>query len=405
VQTSRDRLRRVESVTDASLAHLELPDLLDELLDRVREVLEVDTAAVLLLDPGADHVVATAAKGIEEEVTQGVRIPVGGGFAGRIAAEKQPVILDRVDHTNVLNPILQDRGIHSMLGVPLLSEGEVIGVLHVGTLTPRRFTSDDADLLQLVADRVALATQAGLSKAERRAARMLQSSLLPGRLPRVAGMEFAARYVPGEMGGVGGDWYDVFELPSGPVFLVIGDVAGKGLRAAVVMGRMRGAVRSYALTEKDPAEIVALVDRHVLHFETGEMATMLLASFDPSNDQVTISSAGHPPPVLAVPGSPSSFVALSSDPPLGAVGGAQRHATTIELAPGAVLCMYTDGLVERRADPIDERLDVLRNAVLADAPESVCMAVMRRLVGAHPPSDDIAMLVARYNPGTAGGQR
>jgi signal transduction histidine kinase len=152
------------------LAHLRLDELLGALLERTRQILEVDTCAILLIDEGTNELVARAALGIEEEVDQGVRIPVGGGFAGRIAAEKQPVILDDVDHAHVLNPILREKGIKSMLGVPLIVEGEVRGVLHVGSLRPRAFHTDEVELLQLVADRAALAIEhARLFEAERAA--------------------------------------------------------------------------------------------------------------------------------------------------------------------------------------------------------------------------------------------
>ena len=116
---------------------------------------------MLLLDEETNELAARAAVGIEEEVEQGVRIPVGGGFAGRVAASKQPVILDDVDHADVLNPILRQKGIKSMLGVPLLVDGNALGVIHVGTLVHRRFTADDVELLQLVADRVAIAIERG----------------------------------------------------------------------------------------------------------------------------------------------------------------------------------------------------------------------------------------------------
>ena len=152
-------VRRLQSVTDAALAHLRLDELLEALLERTRQILEVDTCAILLLDEETNELVARAALGIEEEVEQGVRIPVGGGFAGRIAAEKRPVILDDVDHAHVLNPILREKGIKSMLGVPLVVEGEVRGVLHVGSLVPRGFQEDEVELLQLVADRAALAIE------------------------------------------------------------------------------------------------------------------------------------------------------------------------------------------------------------------------------------------------------
>src|SRR2546429_96794 len=131
LEQDAEQLRRIQSVTEASLAHLEIDELLDTLLDRVREILEVDTAAILLIDRSSREMVATAAKGIEEEVRSGVRIPIGQGFAGRVAAERQAVILDKVDHTNVRNPILLDIGIRSLLGVPLIADGDTIGVLHV----------------------------------------------------------------------------------------------------------------------------------------------------------------------------------------------------------------------------------------------------------------------------------
>ena len=155
--TELDRLRRLQALTDAALAHLELEQLLATLLVRIRELLDVDTCAVLLLDEEADELVARAAVGIEEEVEQRIRIPVGRGFAGRVAAGKQPVILDDVDHADVLNPILRAKGIKSLLGVPLLVGGEVIGVLHVGSLTPRPFTAEDVELLQFAGDRAATA--------------------------------------------------------------------------------------------------------------------------------------------------------------------------------------------------------------------------------------------------------
>ncbi|HEV8249134.1 MAG TPA: GAF domain-containing protein [Gaiellaceae bacterium] len=162
----RQRIEDIQAVTDAALAHLDIDELLDVLLPRIRQILAADTCAVLLLDEGQDELVARAAVGLEEEVERGVRIPVGRGFAGRVAAGRRPVILDDVDHADVLNPILREKGIKSMLGVPLLAAGDVIGVLHVGTLVHRRFTGEDVELLALVAQRVALAVERGRLHAE-----------------------------------------------------------------------------------------------------------------------------------------------------------------------------------------------------------------------------------------------
>jgi len=176
LRASADRLQRLQAVTDAALAHLEVEELLRVLLPRIRDILGADTCAVLLLDEETDELVARAAVGIEEEVEAGVRIPVGGGFAGRVAAAKRPIVLDDVDEAEVLNPILREKGIKSMLGVPLLVAGSVIGVLHVGTLHRREFDDDDVDLLQLAADRAAVAIDhARLFEAERQARRQVEN--------------------------------------------------------------------------------------------------------------------------------------------------------------------------------------------------------------------------------------
>lgn len=388
-------MRRIESVTDAALAHLDVEDLLVELLDRVRELLQVETATVLLLDSSSQQLVVTVARGIEAAVRQGVRVPMGKGFAGRVAAEKQPVIIERVDQTNVLYSFLPEHGICSLLGVPLLSSGTVVGVLHVGALVARRFTDDDVRLLQIVADRVAFATQFQLAQVERAAAAALQRSLLPARLPVVPGLELAARYVPAEHGGIGGDWYDVFTLPSGWLCIVIGDVVGRGLGAAGVMGRLRSALRAYALLGGDPAEVLGRLDQHVQHFGPEMMATVLLAVFEPSLERLHLSSAGHPPPVLALPHQPAALLNVPSDHPVGVPGGLRRRRTSITLQPGALLCFYTDGLVERRDTSLDAGLQRLCESVSASPVDSVCRTVMAQLIGDDPPGDDVAVLAVR----------
>src|ERR1700757_4534750 len=207
-----ERLRAIQSITDAALSRLDDRDMLAELLERTRDILQADTAAVLLLDFASGELIATAAAGLEEEVRQGVRIPVGRGFAGRIAAEHRPVILDQVDHSTVLNPILWSKGIRTLMGVPLIAGGKVIGVLHIGSLTPREVTSDDVKLLQLAPGRAGTPGPSPMMQGDPVAAAPLQRSLLPSALPARAGAQLAARYVPGE-GAVGGDWYDVFTLP------------------------------------------------------------------------------------------------------------------------------------------------------------------------------------------------
>ncbi len=395
-----DRLRAIQSITDAALSRLDDRELLAELLDRTREALQADTAAALLLDSPSGQLVATAAAGLEEEVRQGVRIPVGRGFAGRIAAERRAVILDHVDHTTVLNPILWSKGIRSMMGVPMVAGGRVIGVLHVGSLTPRQFTSHDVQLLQLAADRAAAAVQSITAQADRVAAAALQRSLVPSALPVVPGAEMAGRYVPGS-GAVGGDWYDVFTLPSGELCVVIGDVAGSGLAAAVIMGRMRSALRAYALETRDPAEVLARLDRKMLHFEPNAMATVLYAVIDPALDRMHVASAGHFPPVLAAPGQAAELADVPAGMLIGILPEAQRPVSTVKIPPGALLCFFTDGLVERPGEVIDDGLARLCRALVAELPDMACSAVMGALVGNEPARDDIALLMIR-TPAAAG---
>jgi serine phosphatase RsbU (regulator of sigma subunit) len=391
------RLRAIQSITDAALSRLDDRELLIEILDRIREILRADTVAVLLLDFSAGQLIATAAAGLEEEVRQGVRIPVGRGFAGRIAAEHRPVILDRVDHTTVLNPILLAKGIQSMMGVPMVARGRVTGVMHVGSLTPRQFTSHDVELLQLAADRAAAAVQSMAAHADRVAVEALQRSLIPSALPAVAGAEMAGRYVPGS-GVVGGDWYDVFTLPSGELCVVIGDVAGSGLPAAVIMGRMRSALRAYALETPDPAEVLRRLDRKMQHFEPDALATVLYAVFDPALDQARVCMAGHFPPVIALPGQPAELASIATGLMIGVSPDAPRRMTTLPIPAGALLCFYTDGLIERPGQLIDDGLERLRRVVVAQPPEVVCAEVMGELVGSEPARDDIALLIIRRRP-------
>lgn len=397
MQGSAEKLAEIQSITDAALSRLEPQALLEELVARVKEALAADTAAVLLTDPSGTHLVATAASGLEEEVRQGSRVPLGAGFAGRIAARAEPVILGEVDHGGVVNPVLLGAGVRSLMGAPLLAEGKVIGVLHVGTLTRRDFTGHDLGLLQLAADRAAIAVQALYGQLDREAAKALQRSLLPSALPAVGGLEAAARYVPGT-GTVGGDWYDVFQLPAGETCAVIGDVAGSGLQAAVIMGRMRSSLRSYALETSDPADILARLDRKMRHFEPDAMATVLCAVVSPDLERVAISSAGHLPPVVCQPDGRACLADIAHDVLIGVPAEAERHVITIAWPRGALLCLYTDGLVERRGTLIDEGIDRLRQALTPGDPGTTCAAVMAAMAGYTTHSDDTALLIFRRSP-------
>ena len=404
-QDLEERLARLELVTDITLGQLDVDALLLELLNRVRQIFDADTAAVLLLDEGSGQLVARAACGIEEEVREGVRIPLGVGFAGRIAATKHAARLARVDTSTVANRILSEKGVQTMMGVPLLTEGRLLGVLHVGRLDPNPFTDEDVELLEVAADRVAGVTQRRLLAEERAAALLLERSLLPTSLPQCVGLEVATRYAATGERAVGGDWYDVFEAPSGELWLVVGDVAGHGLRAAVIMGRIRSALRAYSLLGVSPEEVLDLVDRKVQHFEMETFATVVCAVTKPPYDTVAVAVAGHPPPVVAAPGQPAALVDVRISPPVGTGRDLRRESVTVPLSPGAVLVLYTDGLIERRGQLLDVGLERLRATVTTAAADTVARDVMHRLVADEAPIDDIALVVVRRNPAGAADRR
>ncbi|QKV74314.1 PP2C family protein-serine/threonine phosphatase [Amycolatopsis sp. Hca4] len=393
---AQHRLQQLESIIGAPASHLGLAETLAETLQRLCEVMEVDTATVLRYQPSGRQLVAFAAAGIEEEVHQGVRVPVGSGFAGRVALERAPVILDHVDETTVVNSLLWERGLRSMLGVPMLAGSELVGVLHVGSVTPRPFGEPDVATMQLLADRLAVAIQVESQEENRTATMALQRSLLPSSLPDVTGLAFGARYVPGAETGIGGDWYDLFTLPGDRLGVVMGDVSGHGLDAAVIMGRLRSALRAYALDSESPAEVLAKLDRKANHFEHGAMATVAYGIIGPDRETLTLSLAGHLPPVLALAGEPARLADAPPDPPIGlTIGVPERRTTVVELPHEAVLLLYTDGLVERRDRPVDVGMAQLAATVRAGDPDRLCAQVMAAMIGNRAAQDDVALLAIR----------
>jgi anti-sigma regulatory factor (Ser/Thr protein kinase)/putative methionine-R-sulfoxide reductase with GAF domain len=391
-------LEALQRVTDVALAYLPTEDLLAELLDRISEILRVDTVAILLLEPSGEMLRARAAKGIEEEVEQGVRIPVGRGFAGRVAASRAAVTIEDVDHADILNPILREKGIRSLLGVPLLVTGRVLGVLHVGSLTPRTFTDDDRELLQRAADRAAIAIEHSQLFEERRIAETLQRHLLPQELPSIAGLELACRYLPAAGTSLGGDWYDVFELPDGTVVLAVGDVVGHGVVAAAVMAQLRTAVRAYAAEGHRPASVVESVNRLMWSLGPTAMTTLAYVVLDPAEEALELVVAGHPPAMLISGGGAARYLPLQGAMALGASYGATYASETVPFPAGSTLVLYTDGLVERRDAPIDDGLERLR--VLSERLEDVerlCTDVVDEMLAGEP-LDDVAVVAARLPP-------
>ena len=235
---------------------------------------------------------------------------------------------------------------------------------------------------------------------EHRIAETLQRSLLPERLPPIEGLALAARYLPGARGAaIGGDWYDVLERPDGRVALVVGDVAGHGLRAAASMGQLRNAFRAYGMVEASPAEVVARINRLVMSGVEQVMATVLYLVLERESGEVAWSAAGHPPPLVIAPDG-ARFLEGGRSVPIGAADPAVFREATAILPPGSSLLLYTDGLVERRDTPLEERLTELADAAAGAGDElgELCEHVIKTVLGPGDPRDDVAILAVRPLP-------
>jgi serine phosphatase RsbU (regulator of sigma subunit) len=376
------------------------------LIEDVRAVMGSDTATLLLLDQTGAVLEPAASAGLGRQWRGATHVPVGSGFAGRVAAGRKPVVLNEVNEVSVLNPILRDFGLRRLLGVPVFGAHGLLGVLHVGWLATRTITSSDTRRLERAAEQIGQRLSESTTDDAHLAALALQRSLLPAAPPFVPGLDLAVRYLPAE-GDLGGDWYDIFTLPTGSVGIVMGDVEGHGLRAAVAMGRLRSALRAYALDYDDPAEVLHHLDRKLCYFESDISATVVYAVTRPPFNTMTICDAGHPPPLIAAPAQPSAEVAeVSSGLLLGLDPQQQRTSETLSLPTGAALAFYTDGLVERRnttalpsdqyTDPDVHRLDLVRQAFVAsDDAETACTRIIAGGLGDDSVEDDVALVVAR----------
>jgi serine phosphatase RsbU (regulator of sigma subunit)/anti-sigma regulatory factor (Ser/Thr protein kinase) len=401
-QTER-HLEHLQSITDAALGYMSLEEMLSELLERICMALGADTAAVLLLDEDLGVLVARAARGLEEEVRQGVRVPLARGFAGRVAAEAQPIVIEDLDHAEVVNPILRQKGIRSLLGVPVHVEGRVIGVMHVGTLQQRDFNDGDIAVLQLAADRAALAIDNARVAEQRAITEVMQRTLLPDALPDVPGLRFSAKYLPAGSGvKIGGDWYDVFQLANGRLAFVIGDVVGRGVLAASVMAEIRTALRAYVMEGHELTEVISLLNELLVSMGRSRSATAAILELDLESSQLEAVSAGHLPVLMVPPGGGEpAFLDVPQGLPLGIRAGGEYECARHPFTVGSALLLYTDGLVERRAEAIDEGLERLRRAAeRAAAADDASFAdrVYRALLGGLALDDDIALLAIESLP-------
>ncbi|MFG2636379.1 SpoIIE family protein phosphatase [Streptomyces sp. NPDC048362] len=300
-----------------------------------------------------------------------------------------------------------DYGIHSLITVPLRARGVVLGMVNFwrGADSPRFEAEDVAVTEELVARAAVAIDNARRYSREHAMAVSLQRNLLPRNLPEQDALEIASRYLSAQS-GVGGDWFDVIPLPGFRIALVVGDIVGHGLQAAVTMGRLRTAVLNFSSLDLPPDELLGHLDEMVTRLDvqtaptdedraplTG--ATCLYAIYDPVSGHCALARAGHLAPAVVDPEGNVTFPDLPLAPPLG-VGGHPFATGELELAQGSRLVLFTDGLIENSGRDIDEGLELLRSTVTHSGatPEETCRAVVETMLPEHP-GDDVALLVAR----------
>jgi PAS domain S-box-containing protein len=400
-EAAAERLRIMQSIAVAALGAAGLEELLRELLDRILEALDVDRAAVVLIDE-ARALVARAAGGVDTVVAREARDHVDDIVHRVVLDPTRPLAIADVTAAN-LDASSLGPAITSLLAVPLADGDQVIGSIHVGTLTRRDFDEETTALLRLAADRAGLAiARTRLYERERRIASELQRSLLPKRLPAVPGVALDARYMPGVNGTtVGGDWYDAIALPSGRVALAIGDVVGRGIAAAATMGQMRSALRAILMQADHTGVMTDRLNRfaHALGQEA-VMTTVVLAILEPATGTLRYTNAGHPPPVLVAPNGTARFLADIPSPPLGVLVSPRYPERTTVIEPGSTIVLYTDGLVEEPSEVLDvglERLLAAAHGAGEDVAATCERLLERGLRESDSRSDDVTLLAVRMS--------
>jgi GAF domain-containing protein len=380
-------LARLQSLTDAAAGGARLEPLLEQLIGACATTFGAGLAVIELLD-GSGTLRRRAARGLPADRSH-KPLAIGAGFVGTIAAIEQAISVH--DLGAVASPDgLLSSGARSLLAAPLIVDERLQGAVYVGADATGAYGEIDRQLLALAADRFAAAiARADAYERDALVARTLVAALQPSRLPDVAGVRLAARYLPAER-GLGGDWYDVFRLPAGSLGVALGDVVGHGIEAAAEAVRLRTALRGAVLEGCTPADAVAALNRHATEHPGAYASTVVYLELDALSRRLRWSSAGHLSGVVACDGE-GEWLGIADGPPLGvgeadAWPGAERI-----LAPGSRVVLFTDGLIERRAEPLDVGIDrVAAAAASAATVERVCELAL--LQAPAPRSDDLALV-------------
>jgi serine phosphatase RsbU (regulator of sigma subunit) len=284
--------------------------------------------------------------------------------------------------------------------LPLIISGRPVGVCVLSYDQRHEFTAEERAVLTALAGLIAQALdRAGLYDTKHQLAHGLQQALLPHTLPAVPGLDVAARYLPATRGmDIGGDFYDLFRLGPSAVAAVIGDVQGHNVEAAALMGQVRTAVHSHASWGVSPDQILARTNRLAIDLDAGLFTSCLYAHLDLAGRRVCIASAGHPPPLLRLPGRRTRPLDVPPGPPLGVDPGARYPVTEVPLTEGLMLAFYTDGLVETPGVDIDDSIAHLARCLAGaegDDLDALADNLLEEVRPASRRTDDLALLLIR----------
>jgi serine/threonine-protein kinase RsbW len=411
-ERSAERTRRLQQATAELTMATEPLDVASVATHHAGRLVRADGVALFAIDEEGDDLVlvdngtvASTSKG-----AQVVRVPLRSSLSLAVAARnREDIWLPDVDAWRTRfphGPSSLMEGFSALVVLPLVADGRVLGVLALVFHEPLQLHDDDRSVLSTLRDLAAHALlRAERFANERDVAHTLQQSLLPRLVEVTDRCKVAARYEPAvDRLAVGGDWYDTLALDRGRLAVMVGDVVGRGLHAAASMGQLRSALGALAAGSDQPSAVLDMLDRFAERIDGGEAATVAFAVIDTLCGTMRYACAGHPPPLLLAPGEAPQFLAEGRSWPLGiGVRSRARPDAAVRLRPGSALVFYTDGLVERRHDPFDRRLEQL--AVVAadgpvDDPDALCDRLIDRLIEDEH-RDDVAALALVYDPALA----
>ena len=404
-RAARRRVERLQALTAALSGSLTEDDVARVFLEQAAAALNADASSIALPDERGSRLEVMRWRGFDmpDDGTASTTIPLDAPHPVADAFRRRRILTFATRaELEAAYPALAGLGrsdIQSVVISPLVAGDRILGVTVFSWRSQRRLSVEDTRLVATLASQCAQALdRARRYESERTIAETLQRSVLPDLLPTIDGLDLAWRYLPGTSGlDVGGDWFDVIELESGRVGLIVGDVVGKGVQAAATMSQLRNALRAFAFERLKPSAALTRLNRLLDTLPEAPFATLAFVTLDPRTGVCRYALAGHPPPLIRYPDGTVAYLEGGRSLPLGIGGDVSYRQAAVEVPPGSVLMLYTDGLIERRDSSLDEGLELLARLVSEGPPEPDALVdhVLAHVFRESERGDDVAVLVVR----------